>query len=1060
MDSPIKTAYQSVKECKSDVLYLKMIYPNNRFALKLYARYLLEIKSDVVQYRKTLDSIALLQRGLKINNDTVHDLGMESFPLIPERLSDSELNIKTGENESGVLDEIEVEEIKDEDYESIVKLIDVHKVPAIQYLYTTTIIAFIFLLLIPIIGICVSFGYFKQSLTDPITYMEGVAYTRNIVNVISCFAVRCLFEELKDPNNPTQNIIGPLTMVPGFPAEAFGGEYVGRKIIEFYAKNIGTMNSMISGLRSFKPGNKHIEKVRDLLFARNIIYHFFITKENVRNIPSSAVDISYQLASTVGRLLDHDVLNVDVAKSSDSLTVRNNNVLITEAASKALTSIVQYIGDNHEKYNKIFWGLFAFFSGMNFIFIVLIFTFQKKKLEKNKNAIITAISELPKTVISNVSAAFSNLKGNQSTSQKASNGHESETNRQEESIIKLFSSISDGVNSSSSYFVLFCYVMIIALSILCFWFAVQCFFSASDVVFYNCHHINYFYGSITFLFALASRLYDICLATYHTNFKDTILDVNQSINEMESYIPLKLTYFHSIRLGGRGKREVPFEGMAEALDRATSIIKCDDPIKPPVEVPESTRCFSASNTLYIAVCYFKRFVKLMKQGVFPLPWGYHVNDVFQVGPLELHEAFFSKTGGELVPYMIKSIRKQETNLIRNSILFVLGAFIFLICILFTINKENTLIKFTIDQLLRVPPSEILRNQHIMRLLTGDYSEEAEEDFSGKYIQFANEVINRLNDIFIVCQEETGKVVQVNASFTNMFGITNEEMENTNIKDFFIESRFQSDGKLDRVYTRTMNAVYTNANNEKFFIEFSSTNVNGRRIFTGKDQTQNVMHEKLIQDEKDKSNKMLASILPASLVSRVQAGEKDISFSVQSSSVLFLDIVEFTPWCGSHDAHYVMRMLNILFKEFDAICNAHKTMTKIKCIGDCYMAAGGIFDEVNQPAVHAKEVVDFGCVVIKKLEEVNMSENEKLRIRVGVNTGGPIVAGVIGTEKPTFEILGPTINIAHEMEHHGVPMKVHISRPVYELIYGQTFDIKERGEIDVKGGKMFTYLVDP
>ncbi|EAX99447.1 Adenylate and Guanylate cyclase catalytic domain containing protein [Trichomonas vaginalis G3] len=206
--------------------------------------------------------------------------------------------------------------------------------------------------------------------------------------------------------------------------------------------------------------------------------------------------------------------------------------------------------------------------------------------------------------------------------------------------------------------------------------------------------------------------------------------------------------------------------------------------------------------------------------------------------------------------------------------------------------------------------------------------------------------------------------------------------------------------------------------------------------------------------------MLASILPAMLVPRVQAGEKNISFSVQSATVLFLDVVEFTPWCGSHDAQYVMCMLNIMFKEFDAITNAHKTMTKIKCIGDCYMAAGGIFDEVNQPAVHAKEVVDFGCLVIKKLLDIDEKENEKLRIRVGINTGGPIVAGVIGTEKPTFEILGPAINIAHEMENKGVPMKVHISRPVYELIYGQQFDIKERGEIDVKGGKMFTYLVEP
>jgi class 3 adenylate cyclase len=206
--------------------------------------------------------------------------------------------------------------------------------------------------------------------------------------------------------------------------------------------------------------------------------------------------------------------------------------------------------------------------------------------------------------------------------------------------------------------------------------------------------------------------------------------------------------------------------------------------------------------------------------------------------------------------------------------------------------------------------------------------------------------------------------------------------------------------------------------------------------------------------------MLKSILPPSLVPRVQAGEKNISFAVSSATVVFIDIVSFTPWCGSSQADKVMMTLNNMFKRFDANCNSYPTMTRIKCIGDCYMAAGGVFDQVNQPAEHAKEVVSFGLNCLESMGEMNAELGEKLQIRVGVNTGGPIVAGVLGggVGKPTFEILGPAINMAQQMEHHGVPMAVHVSRSVYELIYGDTFIVKERGTIEVKGGSVVTYLV--
>ena len=226
-----------------------------------------------------------------------------------------------------------------------------------------------------------------------------------------------------------------------------------------------------------------------------------------------------------------------------------------------------------------------------------------------------------------------------------------------------------------------------------------------------------------------------------------------------------------------------------------------------------------------------------------------------------------------------------------------------------------------------------------------------------------------------------------------------------------------------------------------------------------DETQATLYITLIAEEREKSDHLLSPILPPNLVKRVQDGEKNISFGAKSASILFLDIVEFTPWCASNTASMVMSTLNVLFRKFDQNLAFHSTMTKIKCIGDCYMCSGGIFVEINQAAVHAKETVEFGLEAISSVEENNKDMNLSLRIKVGVNTGGPIVTGILGTEKPTFEILGPAINMAQQMAHHGVPMKVHVSRSTNELIYGGNFAIKERGQIEIKNGNVLTYLVE-
>ena len=449
--------------------------------------------------------------------------------------------------------------------------------------------------------------------------------------------------------------------------------------------------------------------------------------------------------------------------------------------------------------------------------------------------------------------------------------------------------------------------------------------------------------------------------------------------------------------------------MTETLNDASKFTACTDKLEPPETVPHSAHCFQIASQMYLTTALLKKIYSNLNvepdERIYPTPREDGIDTLWQIGPIELYEAFFYRAGNRLVNMIQEDINKQSKQVTYLGIIFIIIPLIFTIIALYINRTEDDMLRFTLHLLLFCPPKIIVSNKKIMDMLAGDYSNK-DGDQSAKHLAYSNDVMNKLNNCIIVIQDDDShKVVQVNTALEETFGVRADDLVGKTVMEFFNPERFEVRGKLESVVTQITDTKFEKDGNT-VFMEWTPVIVSGTKILSGRDKTQNILHEMLIDEEKKKSDTMLASILPASLVPRVQAGEKNISFSVQSVTVLFFDVVEFTPWCGSHDAQYVMRMLNIVFKEMDAITNAHKTMTKIKCIGDCYMAAGGIFDEVNQPQIHAREVVDFGCLAIKKLLEIDANENENLKIRVGINTGGPIVAGVIGTEKPTFEILGP------------------------------------------------------
>ena len=197
-------------------------------------------------------------------------------------------------------------------------------------------------------------------------------------------------------------------------------------------------------------------------------------------------------------------------------------------------------------------------------------------------------------------------------------------------------------------------------------------------------------------------------------------------------------------------------------------------------------------------------------------------------------------------------------------------------------------------------------------------------------------------------------------------------------------------------------------------------------------------------EQAKAENLLLNILPRSIADRLKAETQPIADQIRSASILFADVVDFTPWSERHPPAEVVGYLDRLFSRFDQLAERHG-LEKIKTIGDCYMVAAGVPtprpDHARELALMALDMLDAMC----SDDEVGRFG---LELRVGINSG-PVVAGVIGRKRFLYDLWGDAVNTASRMESHGTPGRIQITRATYELL-GDEFEYESRGAIAVKG----------
>jgi class 3 adenylate cyclase len=206
-------------------------------------------------------------------------------------------------------------------------------------------------------------------------------------------------------------------------------------------------------------------------------------------------------------------------------------------------------------------------------------------------------------------------------------------------------------------------------------------------------------------------------------------------------------------------------------------------------------------------------------------------------------------------------------------------------------------------------------------------------------------------------------------------------------------------------------------------------------------------------ESQKSERLMLNILPESIASRLKAGDDSISDSYQNATILFSDLVGFTKMSSSKTAEELVFLLNDLFKRFDTRATS-LGLEKIKTIGDAYMVAGGL---PTQDDTHAIQVTKMALGMYEDLDAFNKEHGMELGMRIGINSG-PVVAGVIGHSKFSYDLWGNTVNTASRMESTCLPGKVQVSPSTYEQIKGH-FDVQENQVIECKGlGQIMTYFV--
>jgi len=212
--------------------------------------------------------------------------------------------------------------------------------------------------------------------------------------------------------------------------------------------------------------------------------------------------------------------------------------------------------------------------------------------------------------------------------------------------------------------------------------------------------------------------------------------------------------------------------------------------------------------------------------------------------------------------------------------------------------------------------------------------------------------------------------------------------------------------------------------------------------------------RLLQEEQERSERLLLNILPGPVAERLKHDSQTIADGFSDVTVMFVDIVNFTRLAEGMTPQQVFAMLNRIFSSFDELAEQYG-MEKIKTIGDAYMVAGGLNSEGGS---YTRAIAELAIAMRDLLHRDFVVNDMHLDVRIGIGTG-PVVAGVVGKKKFIYDLWGDTVNLASRITSEGTPGMIHVDKTTHQRLAGD-FHFAPPLEIYLKGkGNTVVYRLD-
>ena len=247
------------------------------------------------------------------------------------------------------------------------------------------------------------------------------------------------------------------------------------------------------------------------------------------------------------------------------------------------------------------------------------------------------------------------------------------------------------------------------------------------------------------------------------------------------------------------------------------------------------------------------------------------------------------------------------------------------------------------------------------------------------------------------------------------------------------------------------SLYSNNSQQVWFAASISPLPNNCVIWVARNMTERKRMIDALRVEQEKSERLLLNILPKSIAEKLKQDHQSIAERFDGATIMFADLVDFTGFSSRISPSELVDILNDIFSTFDELALKHK-LEKIKTIGDSYMVVGGLPTPME---THAEAIAEMALDMQQAITQFTQDDGKPFRLRIGINTG-PVVAGVIGMRKFTYDLWGDAVNVAARMESQGQASLIQVTEAT-KVRLEHRYNFELRGRINIKGkGPMTTY----